>query len=205
MSHHLSSAIAGTSGPPGLLEAVLDCSPRALVIVGPGGKVAHLNAAARQLLEHRSPLHIDGGRLLFREAAQDAEAALEAALAGRSSGTEWVLVGGGGTRACVVTVTPLPSGEGGRHALLLVQELPVRDAGHQERLRKLFGLSAAEAAVAAGVAEGATPREIAASRGVAESTVRVQLKSVMRKLGCRRQAEIAARVCGIHPVSDKLS
>jgi hypothetical protein len=28
----------------------------------------------------------------------------------------------------------------------------------------------------------------------------MQLKAVMRKLGCRRQAEVAARVCGLHPI-----
>lgn len=54
-----------------------------------------------------------------------------------------------------------------------------------------FGLTAAEAAVAAKVASGNSVEQIAAQRGVAVSTLRSQLHSIFRKTGTSRQAELA--------------
>jgi len=55
---------------------------------------------------------------------------------------------------------------------------------------RLFDLSPAEADVAVRLAGGDTLAEIAAGRGVARETVRVQLKSVLRKLDAARQSDV---------------
>ena len=59
-------------------------------------------------------------------------------------------------------------------------------------LGRLFGLTPAEAALAASLASGRSPAEYAAARGIARHTVRSHLTQVLRKTGCRRQAELAA-------------
>lgn len=53
-----------------------------------------------------------------------------------------------------------------------------------------FGLSPAEARVATAIAEGASPEEVARSRGVGLTTVRTQLRGVFEKMGVRRQSEM---------------
>jgi DNA-binding CsgD family transcriptional regulator len=57
-------------------------------------------------------------------------------------------------------------------------------------LMQLFGLTKAEAAVAASLAAGKSVGEIAEETGVSRNTVRVQTQSVLGKTGTRRQAEL---------------
>lgn len=59
-----------------------------------------------------------------------------------------------------------------------------------ERLRRLFGLSEAEAQVAVQLACGASLENIAAARGVSVDTVRAQVRSVFHKTGLHRQGEL---------------
>jgi len=67
-----------------------------------------------------------------------------------------------------------------------------RDRMHA--LRRIFGLSPAEARVAVKLADGRTPSEIAAAMQVSLSTVRTQIAAVRGKLGVRRQVQIVAAV-----------
>lgn len=53
-----------------------------------------------------------------------------------------------------------------------------------------YRLTAAECEVLALLLRGSTPAEIAATRGVAVSTVRTQLKRLFAKSGTRRQADL---------------
>jgi DNA-binding CsgD family transcriptional regulator len=68
------------------------------------------------------------------------------------------------------------------------------------RLRSLYGLTQAEAELAAALGEGVGVTEIVAARGVRESTVRSQLKALAAKMRCRRIAEIAALVARMPPL-----
>ena len=61
-------------------------------------------------------------------------------------------------------------------------------------LTRLYGLSPAEASIAALVACGYTPTEIATHNGCSPHTVRTQLKAAFRKTETRRQSELAALV-----------
>lgn len=67
------------------------------------------------------------------------------------------------------------------------------DVDH-ELLARLFGLTRAEARVAASIALGADSRDLAERKGVSVQTVRTQLKSAMQKMGVRRQVQMAMRV-----------
>ena len=55
-----------------------------------------------------------------------------------------------------------------------------------------FGLTAAEAYVAIGVARGETLISIATRRGITVATARTQLRSVFSKLGAHRQSQLVA-------------
>ena len=58
-------------------------------------------------------------------------------------------------------------------------------------LRAAFGLTTAEARIALGIARGKTLAAIAEAHGIVVSTARTQLKSVFKKTGTHRQAELA--------------
>ncbi len=73
--------------------------------------------------------------------------------------------------------------------------------GRGPRRRPAFGwssLTPAERDVAGLVARGFTNPEIAARLGVSAGTVKDQVSSVLRKLGARTRAELAAAVSS-HP------
>lgn len=66
-------------------------------------------------------------------------------------------------------------------------------------LQALFDLTPTEAALAARVASGQSVEAVALADGKTPGTVRTQLKGVMSKTGCRRQAELARLLTQIVP------
>lgn len=63
-------------------------------------------------------------------------------------------------------------------------------------LRRLYGLTHAEADLLGGLINGATAGEIAGRRGTASETVRDQLKAIYRKTGASDQASLVRLVAG---------
>jgi DNA-binding CsgD family transcriptional regulator len=182
-----------------MLRSVLDYMPRPVIVVGPQGRIAHLNAAAIERLEQMPMIEAKQGLLRFVGPGGDAlRDAFEAAAHVQSALPSSVLIRTTDGPKMVFTFLPLDGREPGQ-VLIVSQELPLALAVPR-RLRALLGLTAAEAEVAIRLAEGATLRAIAAERGVAETTVKVQLKTLMRKLGCRRQLEVAVLLRSLLPV-----
>ncbi len=66
-----------------------------------------------------------------------------------------------------------------------------------ELVQSLFDLTPAEARVARNLTAGKTVEEIASKGGVSLATVRTQLRGVLEKTGCHRQAEVIALLSGI--------
>ena len=79
-------------------------------------------------------------------------------------------------------------------AVLLLRPSPADPARGARALRRLFGLTPAEAEVALALGAGAAPDEIAAAKGVSVHTVRSQIRSVFLATGCKRQGQVAALV-----------
>jgi DNA-binding CsgD family transcriptional regulator len=79
-------------------------------------------------------------------------------------------------------------------ALIASRGTRVSDARHAVILRDLYALTAAEANIAEQLAAGRMPQVIAKHRGVAVGTVRAQIKTIMAKVGVRRQIELSARL-----------
>jgi DNA-binding CsgD family transcriptional regulator len=64
-------------------------------------------------------------------------------------------------------------------------------------MRELFGLTAAEARLAALVGGGASPREAAKQLQISEETARSVLKRVFSKTGTNRQSQVAALLSSV--------
>lgn len=80
---------------------------------------------------------------------------------------------------------------GDSYALLILVPVASDRVPSATLMRSLFDLTPSEARVASGIARGDTPETIAATGGVAISTVRSQIRSVLEKTGASRQADLA--------------
>ena len=85
---------------------------------------------------------------------------------------------------------PAGSGNGGKLVFLLDPRHP--PGKHIDSIvQKLYKLTRAEVRVARLIAQGSTPKEIAAKLGVSVNTVRTHLKRVFQKMRVERQVELA--------------
>lgn len=85
----------------------------------------------------------------------------------------------------------------GSYALMVVTPVSAAAGPPVELMRSLFDLTTSEARVARGLAVGETLEQIAASGGVAITTVRSQLRRVLEKTGCARQAEVVSLLANV--------
>jgi predicted ATPase/DNA-binding CsgD family transcriptional regulator len=72
--------------------------------------------------------------------------------------------------------------------------IPADDGGHDRVGQHVATLTTRELQVAHLVADGSTNRQIGRSLGIAEKTTEAHLRNIIRKLGARNRAEVAARV-----------
>ena len=83
-------------------------------------------------------------------------------------------------------------------AVLILTPVTSKDAPPFEIIQSLFDLTPSEARVARGLASGLTIDAIAHQSSVSRNTVRAQLRGVLDKTGCKRQAEVAALLSGLY-------
>lgn len=81
--------------------------------------------------------------------------------------------------------------------VLVMMPVTIPQAPPVELVQSLFDLTPAEARVARSLTEGETVETIASRGGVSRNTVRTQLRGVLEKTGCSRQAEVVALLGGI--------
>ena len=81
--------------------------------------------------------------------------------------------------------------------ILVFTPLTPLDGPSARLLRALFDLTPAEARVARGLAAGSTIEELACAARVSRNTVRSQVRGIMAKTGCRRQAEAVGLFCRV--------
>lgn len=84
-------------------------------------------------------------------------------------------------------------------AILVLTKASAGSAPSTPLLQALFDLTPAEARIAAFIATGRTVDEIAREDAKSVETVRNQLKSVLAKAGCRRQADLARLLVQLVP------
>jgi DNA-binding CsgD family transcriptional regulator len=82
-------------------------------------------------------------------------------------------------------------------AVFILMPVTAPNSPPVELVMSLFDLTPAEARVARSLAAGKTVDDIAGDNGVSPNTVRVQVRGVLEKTGCQRQAEVVALLGGI--------
>jgi len=104
--------------------------------------------------------------------------------------------------ALYLLARPITDREG--QALILVEPLFGEWTPEMERLLgETFGLTEAETAVAAGLAEGFSATELAGRRGVTVLTVRSQIKSLLAKTGADGQTDLMRLLMSVSRVVDR--
>lgn len=170
-----------------------------LAVVTPGRVVLLRNAAATEILSRRDSLILQGDRL---GAACDAETLALRNLVERAGGRGGDIHRTGGSlritrlsgdRPIVVHVLPLreqPAAQEEAGVLVLMIDPDLRAEPDLALMREVFGLSAAEAVVAARIARGDNLKSIAEDLAVYLTTVRTQLQNVFAKTDTHRQADL---------------
>lgn len=181
-----------------VMSSALDCLGTAVVKLNEQGRVIYRNEAAEVLFARGDGLAERNGQLVAAAAADQArlDEAIALASAARepSAGAVPVRRSSGGVYACSLMPVFL---DGHRTTLMLVRDPAFQDGSLQYRLRTIYKLSDAEAAIALAIGQGATIDQIAGDRDTRIDTVRTQFKSLAAKMGCRRQNDVAAIVCSM--------
>lgn len=192
-----------------LPQRILDNMSVGALVADQTGQVRFANAAADEILAENDGLSRRDNRI---QAARSFEtnsllAALrDVAVTGRSDKRDGALLIArpSGKLPYAVVVMPLTAAVGGEvkatRALVFMSDLAHRNNELAPRLSQLFGLSKAEARVAAGIAEGRRLTEIAEEFDVRMPTVRTQLRAVLKKVGASRQADLVRIVLALPPM-----
>lgn len=193
-------------------QAAADGLPGVGLVADASGRIVALNAAAAALA---APERDPGAPLGLEALGFDREAA-ERAMAwirGRAGGVSAEIMaipcerGAPPQRSCLI-LTPVDlarshaaplararPGESGPHFLIASLDLHF-DKEIVEAFAEAFRLSASEGAVAAELARGARPADIAERRGASLNTVRSQIKSLTRKIGAEGAADLVRLFSG---------
>lgn len=176
-----------------LIERAMDTDYDAVLVVGRGGHVHWMNAAARALLARGRPLVLASGGVIGIGAPEAAawRRALTAALDDtRPLGGVLALAG---PPVYSISLDPLPAA-GSRHALVRVRDTDAHLRRKVDAMARRFGFTPSEAALAGSLARGLTVERHAALRDIKISTVRTQAHALLTKSGCTRQSELVARL-----------
>ena len=178
----------------------LDVLAMPTLLFDENSRVIHTNLSASALLDRSGSLWLDNKYLVTRDAKVTRSLNLELSNAIRASR------GNGGDPAGVVLlpraarmplmlmIAPLSlSGASARGAaLLFVFDPEAVPAVTHGVIRKLFGLTEAEAELAVALCSGKTLDDTASERGTSVHTTRSQLKSIFGKTGTKRQADLVS-------------
>jgi DNA-binding CsgD family transcriptional regulator len=185
-------------------DALLDALDRlepGVLLVGTDGRVLSLNRAGEEILRAADGLAVRRGELVAARVAETRRLrdAVAAAVLERAASPPFVLPRPSGRRPYEVAVSPLRRRLSDLHGALAVGVVFVTDPERraepaEEVLAALYGLTPAEARVAAALASGLSVREYAERAERSVETVRTLVKRVLAKTGTSRQAELVALV-----------
>lgn len=180
----------------GATEALAALQLPAFLLRG-SGEIAETSTLADDIRDHVTTGARGRIRLLDRQADKILADALDALDRQQVGGVRsFPLRGEDGRPALVAHIVPVRRGAhdvfGDSFALLLLVPVASDRTPAASLMKSLFDLTPSEARIARGIAAGDTPEVIASDGDVAISTVRTQLRRVLEKTGCARQADLAA-------------
>ena len=185
--------------------SALDLLPRGLLVLDAGGRVLAANRAAETILAAGDGLIVEDGALRAGRAAEDQ--ALQRHLGCATGASSAVAPIGGalalprpsGARPYGLLVTPY-AGRRPRFAtrppavIVTVTDPEQEVEPSTDMLRRLFGLTPTEAALAARLATGRGLDEVADELTMAKATARVHLRKIFKKTRVSRQSELVRLV-----------
>jgi DNA-binding CsgD family transcriptional regulator len=168
-----------------------------IIVSDERGQVVEMNRAAQAMVRLEGGLAVCNGRLsagrVFETAKLAKLIAAAAAPSKRGVGAGRMLIGrGDDLPAYVLTVVPLHPdlATGERPLAMIVIVDPEQHSPSDGDLVELFGFTPAEARLAAALMRGKALTEIAAAFGLRVPTLRTQLRSILKKVGARRQSDL---------------
>ncbi len=196
------------------LENIVSRQGQAVIIAEASGAVGFANEPARKL--PKDILSLSGDRLRFGPSAPTAQIAdlMRRAAGGDPEAANQTIFLASGSEApgYALNVMRRPARPfGGVAALsdetphLVLVLTPVRyDFAFDVAItRDFLRISMGEARIAALIAGGKSPGEVAEILGLTRETVRFTLKQVFRKTGCRRQSELAAALSALRSLPSR--
>jgi DNA-binding CsgD family transcriptional regulator len=201
---HLEDFAQGASDIAGAVDSVR----HGIVVVGAGSVVMHLNSAAERILKCGDGLCIRSGSVEATSASASAELrrSIVAALLEHESsprdGNSFLCRRPSGKRPYLIHVLPFsPTTEnmsGARALVVLVDPEQQREPSTQ-LLRRVYGLTNAEADVALRVLRGDGLKPICEELSLSMATVKTHLQHVFDKTDTHRQAELVRLLLTIIP------
>ena len=193
------------------LHDLLDNTRTSVIQLDRNGRVLAANDPARGILQDHKALFAPGGFLRATIPAENAQLQYLLAEALPRFGVQGVsgsmaIRGSTPATTLFVHVQPVGAESRGRHAhRVAALVLAVRPASpvwiKPEVVASAFGLTSIESRLAVMLAAGHTVREIAASTGRKERTVRWHLQQIFRKQDITRQAELVRRVLSLQAIA----
>jgi DNA-binding CsgD family transcriptional regulator len=167
-----------------------------VIVSDDGGRIVEMNRGAQAMVRLEDGLAVRNGQICARRAFETVKMARlisAAAATGKTGAAGRMLIGRGeGRPAYVLTIAPLHPdlAIGDRPLAMIVIVDPERHSPSDSELVELFGFSPAEARLAAALMTGKTLTEIAAEFDLRVPTLRTQLRSILKKVGAKRQSDL---------------
>jgi DNA-binding CsgD family transcriptional regulator len=169
------------------------------LMVDRNARILFVNLAGEHMVAHSESLRFAGNLLSCTKPEATSELhRLVARAAGQPPVAGQMAITAASGRRTLVFVDPVPASEflaagTGPCAAVWVNDGKIR-VPRLRRIQTMFGLTSAEAALAAELASGSTLAEIAESHRLSRHTVRNQLKSVFAKTGSHSQPDLVRLV-----------
>jgi DNA-binding CsgD family transcriptional regulator len=218
---HLRRALAigrvidGKTAEADTFAGALDGLAAGVFFVDAAGHMVHANASGRALLEERSVLRANGGKLVAAEAKSApalseilAAAGSGAALPDRGIAVPLSARDGAHYVAHVLPLGALARRCTGRRpaaaAALLVHKVALEPPSSPEAIARLYGLTPGEMRVLTAIVEVGGVPETAEALGIGEATVKTHLHRLFGKTGATRQADLVKLVAAFaNPVAGR--
>lgn len=196
------------------MTAAFSQLPFGVILVDGYMQIIELNAAADVLLSHpESALRRKAGTLVTADAASTSllrtlveQACSMPDAVAPGTGGDLMIRNGGDAAHLSLSVAPLFRTQIESNpflqpcAVIFLREIKLDvQAGFEQQIRNLFGLTAREASLAASLASGRSVKEAAEDAGIAYSTMRSYLESVFRKTETRQQSQLVALLRSLQP------